>query len=91
MSVAPMQAEQAARPAPRKRRRRRPDDLGLPMSVLIYSLLIVGSLIFMAPFAWMVVASFKHLDDIFSYPPTWIPHNPTFSNYRDFWDSRKSL
>ena len=88
MSVAPMQAEQAARPVPKKRRRRRPDDLGLPMSVLIYSLLIVGSLIFMAPFAWMVVASFKHLDDIFSYPPTWIPHNPTFSNYRDFWESQ---
>ncbi|HKV68678.1 MAG TPA: carbohydrate ABC transporter permease [Gaiellales bacterium] len=88
MSVAPMQAEQAARPAPRKRRRRRPGDLGLPMSVLVYSLLIVGSLIFMAPFAWMVVASFKHLDDIFTYPPTWIPHNPTFSNYRDFWHSQ---
>jgi multiple sugar transport system permease protein len=42
----------------------------------------------MAPFAWMVVASFKHLDDIFTYPPTWIPHNPTFANYRTFLESQ---
>jgi multiple sugar transport system permease protein len=89
MSVAPAQDPQAAAAVPQKRRdgRRRADNLGLPTSVLVYSLLIVGSLIFMAPFAWMVVASFKHIEDIFSYPPTWIPHNPTVNNYKDFLES----
>jgi multiple sugar transport system permease protein len=42
----------------------------------------------MAPFAWMVVASFKHIEDIFTYPPTWIPHNPTINNYKDFLESQ---
>ena len=36
----------------------------------------------------MVVASFKHLQDIFAYPPTWIPHNPTINNYKDFLESQ---
>jgi multiple sugar transport system permease protein len=88
MAVAPAQGPQAATAAGTSRRRRRrhrgPDHDRLPTKVLVYAFLIAGSIVFMAPFAWMVVASFKHLDDIFTYPPTWIPHNPTFANYRDF-------
>ena len=74
---------------PEKRRRyRAPGHERLSVKIVVYAFLIVGSLIFMAPFAWMVVASFKHIEDIFTYPPTWIPHNPTINNYRDFLKSQ---
>jgi multiple sugar transport system permease protein len=91
MATTPVQEQKLVPPVAKRRRRRRrggPDHERLPTKILVYALLIVGSIIFMAPFAWMVVASFKHLDDIFTYPPTWIPHNPTFANYRTFLESQ---
>ncbi len=88
MATTPVQGTQAAAATPPRRRRRRdPNHMRLPTAILIYAILIIGSIFFMAPFAWMVVASFKHIEDIFTYPPTWIPHNPTINNYRDFLHS----
>jgi multiple sugar transport system permease protein len=92
MSSAPLQEQQAAYTASNerrpRRRRRGSDHERLPTSIMVYTFLIIGSVIFMAPFAWMVVASFKHLQDIFTYPPTWIPHNPTINNYKNFLESQ---
>jgi multiple sugar transport system permease protein len=51
---------------------------------LLYLVLVPGALIFVAPFAWLVSSSFKHIGDIFSWPPQWIPKNPTFDNYKLF-------
>jgi multiple sugar transport system permease protein len=89
MAVAPVGERESGIPAPAKRRRRRrpgqPRPLGL---VMIYALLIFGSLIFMAPFAWMVSASLKDLQDIFTFPPTWIPPHPTIDNYKNFLESQ---
>jgi multiple sugar transport system permease protein len=93
MTVAPIREEQAAAGLPAERRRRRPrhrapgEDTPLT-KIIVYTLLTVGSLLFMAPFAWMVVASFKHIQDIFAWPPTWIPHNPTVNNYKNFLQSQ---
>lgn len=33
------------------------------------------------PFLWMVVSSLKELRELYTIPPTWIPENPTLSNY----------
>jgi ABC-type glycerol-3-phosphate transport system permease component len=33
------------------------------------------------PFVWMISTSFKLPEDIFGYPPQFIPDNPTISNY----------
>jgi multiple sugar transport system permease protein len=92
MTAAPVPEQQAAYTAPderrRPRRRRGPRPERLQTSILVYAFLIGGSVLFMAPFAWMVVASFKHLQDIFTYPPTWIPHNPTIENYKTFLESQ---
>jgi multiple sugar transport system permease protein len=90
MAATPVQEQKLVPPVPKRRRRRRggPDHSPLRIRVIVYAFLIFGSIIFMAPFAWMVVASFKHLEDIFTYPPTWIPHNPTLSNYKDFLESQ---
>ncbi|ODN30893.1 carbohydrate ABC transporter permease [Fervidobacterium thailandense] len=39
--------------------------------MLIYFLLIVGSVVMLAPFAWMVVTSFKLPSEVNTWPPRW--------------------
>jgi multiple sugar transport system permease protein len=56
---------------------------------LIYLTLFVGSVIFIAPFMWMVTASFQNMSDIFRWPPTWIPRNPSFDNYIRFFQQER--
>jgi multiple sugar transport system permease protein len=52
--------------------------------VLTYAILIPGAILFVAPFAWLVSASFQPLSDIFDLPPHWIPLHPTLQNYETF-------
>jgi multiple sugar transport system permease protein len=56
---------------------------------LIYILLVVGSVIFIAPFAWMVTASFQSTGDMFRWPPSWIPRNPSLDNYINFFKQER--
>lgn len=55
------------------------------LRVLAYVILVPGAILFVAPFAWLVSASFQPVGDIFSWPPQWIPDNPTLDNYRTFF------
>ncbi|HEV3486724.1 MAG TPA: carbohydrate ABC transporter permease, partial [Vicinamibacterales bacterium] len=50
----------------------------------MYAILVPGSIIFVAPFAWLVSSSLKNLGAIFSWPPDWIPDDPTLANYKLF-------
>ncbi len=52
---------------------------------LVYLLLFAGSVIFVAPFVWMVSSSFQDVSDMFRWPPSWIPRNPSFDNYVEFF------
>ncbi len=52
--------------------------------LLVYILLTTGAIIFLAPWAWMVSASFQPIGDIFDWPPNWIPENFTLVNYSKF-------
>jgi multiple sugar transport system permease protein len=72
----------AATRAPARRRRR-----FRPTRALRYVILSAGAVLFVAPFAYMVTSSFQPLSEIFSYPPKWIPTDPTLQNYRDFFGS----
>jgi multiple sugar transport system permease protein len=56
---------------------------------LIYLLLFLGSVVFIAPFAWMVTASFQGVSDMFRWPPSWIPRNPSFDNYTRFFEQER--
>ena len=56
----------------------------LPGKFIIYLLLITGSIIFIAPWAWMVSASFQPIGEIFEWPPNWIPNTFTLQNYVKF-------
>jgi multiple sugar transport system permease protein len=69
------------RRAPRKRRE--PNRVRL-FRYGSYLILAVGGTVFIGPWAWMVVASFKPIGEIFSYPPNWWTDNPTIDNYVQF-------
>lgn len=56
-----------------------------PMGKLLaHVILVFSSVIFIAPWLWMVSASFQHREDIFNWPPTWLPEVPTLNNYINF-------
>lgn len=47
--------------------------------IMIYALLLGGSLLFLTPLAWMAATGLKPLDQTMSMPPTWLP-------YRTYWN-----
>jgi ABC-type glycerol-3-phosphate transport system permease component len=49
--------------------------------IFLYTILIAISLFMLLPFAWMLSTSFKLAQDIFGYPPQFIPDNPVWDNY----------
>ncbi len=50
-------------------------------NIVVYTLLIALSLIFTFPFFWMLSSSLKTNDQIFLWPPQWIPDPVVFQNY----------
>lgn len=48
-----------------------------------YSLLLIGSFVMLLPLAWLVRSSFMGLDQIFAFPPEWIPDPFVWQNYPD--------
>lgn len=54
-------------------------------SVLIYALLIFGALIVIFPFVWMVLGSFKTLQESNRFPPTFWPEVWHGQNYLNAW------
>lgn len=76
------QRAEAARGAEGRRRQRL---ITFGEHLLIYAILIAGSIIFIAPFAWMVTASLQDVGDMFRWPPSWIPRSPSLDNYTEFF------
>jgi multiple sugar transport system permease protein len=52
--------------------------------LLCYAILVPGSILFVAPFAWLISASFQDMGSMFSYPPQWVPEDPTLNGYATF-------
>lgn len=49
---------------------------------ILYLILAVGAAIMVLPFVWMLLSSFKTAAEVNTTPPTMLPANPTFENYR---------
>jgi ABC-type glycerol-3-phosphate transport system permease component len=49
--------------------------------LLLWVLLIGGSVIMMMPFVWLVISSVKPQEQIFVFPPEWIPREIRLENY----------
>ena len=51
--------------------------------LMVYGLLVLGSLVFLAPLAWMLSTSLKRLDDVWTLEMQWIPNPIQWQNYLD--------
>lgn len=58
----------------------------LTHKIIVYSLLIGLSVVFMLPFLWMVSTSLKQAQDVFTYPPSFLPNSFEWRNYIDGWN-----
>jgi multiple sugar transport system permease protein len=52
---------------------------------IVYLMLVVGSLIFLLPFWWMLTTSIKELSEVFQFPPTFFPQSFTVAAYNLAW------
>ncbi len=50
---------------------------------LIYAILIGGAVFVLFPFAWTLSTSLKPAEQVFTFPPQWIPDPIQWSNYPD--------
>ena len=55
------------------------------LRVLIYAVIVLGALVVLVPFGWMISTSLKSQDRLFVYPPEWLPSPPHWGNYLDAW------
>ncbi len=54
--------------------------------IIITAVMFAVSLMFMLPFFWMLVTSFKIESDVFTYPIQWIPKRwHALENYKEVW------
>jgi multiple sugar transport system permease protein len=53
---------------------------------LLNTLVIVLVLLVLFPFLWLLVMSFKPMDDIFAWPPKWL-FTPTLEHYTGLWNT----
>lgn len=53
--------------------------------ILVFTLLLIFSLLILIPFIWMISASFKANNDVFSVPIQWIPKTWHPENYSVIW------
>jgi len=51
----------------------------------IYVALIIGLLLLIGPFVWMLLGSFKTNAELRTVPPTWLPANWTMENYEELF------
>ena len=60
-------------------------------NIILYTVLIAVSVFMLLPFIWMLSTSFKLAEDIFAYPPQFIPQNPVPDNYSYVITQRDAL
>lgn len=53
--------------------------------VVAWCILLIGSVIFVLPFFWMVSSSFKTFGELFIFPPQFIPERLQWENYLEIW------
>lgn len=58
----------------------------LIQQIILHGILIIGLIVTVAPFVWMVSTSFNTDQAIFSKSPQWIPAHPTTIQYHKLFD-----
>lgn len=60
--------------------------LGRLLTPAKYLLLAAGAVVMLGPLLWMLLASFKSLPEILTFPPTILPEHWGVENYRSVFD-----
>ncbi len=50
-------------------------------NLIVYTFLTVGALTMIMPYVWMIITSIKPIEEIQTYPPSFLVHNPTIKPY----------
>ena len=53
--------------------------------VFVYTCLLIGTVVIMIPFFWMITTSLKKSGTEFTFPIEWLPNPPRWKNYVDGW------
>ncbi|MCE7983413.1 MAG: carbohydrate ABC transporter permease [Caldilinea sp. CFX5] len=56
---------------------------GFLRQLFVYSALFILAALFLLPFYWMVNTALKPHSQVFSLPPTWLPHPAQWSNFAE--------
>ncbi|GAB4052794.1 carbohydrate ABC transporter permease [Catellatospora paridis] len=59
--------------------------LALARRVVLYAALTLAALLILVPFLWMVSASLKRNNDVFTIPIQWIPKEFQWGNFTEIW------
>ena len=70
---------------PKKNGRRHYGQADTLWRMLVWAMLVVGSIIMFIPFLWLVSGSFKTEMQVFQFPPQWIPDPIIWNNYAEAW------
>ncbi len=62
------------------------DWVKIAIDLAIYAGVIGSLAVLLIPVAWTISTSFKPLDQVFDYPPQFVPRDVTFENYRAMFD-----
>jgi multiple sugar transport system permease protein len=84
VAVAPQSPELPVAGLVGRRRISRPKLKRRTRLLVLYLVLVPLSLVFVAPFAWLISSSLKGIGAIFTWPPDWIPDDPSLRNYKLF-------
>lgn len=52
-----------------------------PGRIVVLAMLVLGALVMLLPFLWLLSTSLKNQQQIFLYPPQWIPAPVRWQNY----------
>jgi len=55
--------------------------MGIPTRMVTYAALCLLALLVLIPLFWLIGSAFKPSGEIFSYPPTFLPRDPTLVNF----------
>jgi ABC-type glycerol-3-phosphate transport system permease component len=88
-SIAPRQIDGLIEPSAGSLTRSRAIYVGLV--ILRYVVMGVLALAFALPLIWMISTSLKPESEVLSIPPTFIPNDPQWANYRETFDTIKDF
>lgn len=59
--------------------------ISLSGRLLFHVVMVVGCIVVLLPFLWMIASSLKTADAVIAFPPQWIPNPVVWDNYPQSW------